>query len=351
MNRNMLRVAACALSFAAAAAGAGAADTPTQAVPLALARTVTDQVIGLVESKGLYPRRQDEYAQAKRELLAAVDGKNTEVDRADLYARIRRLIGTLDTDGHSFLVAPVVPGQPLFPMPARPPVAPFQLVKTSHGTVLRWVPPAITFTTPETQAAYVKRVYDEAAALPGAGQACALVVDLSEQTGGNAWPPFIAMYPLFGDANKARWVDRDGNTIPVVNRAWLDTLAGRIVGGRANPLAPFATGPLAVLVGTGTASAGEMLLMALMGEERVRTFGQTSYGMSTANMTYPLPDGATLVLTQSRYALGDGPVYRGGIPPMQPAPKGETVDASLRTAAEWVAANSPRCAPGQAGTE
>ena len=350
MNRNMLRAAVCALSFAAAA-GAGAVDTPTQTVPLALARIVTDQTIGLVESKGLYPRRQEDYAQAKRELLAAVDGKSTEIDRADLYARIRRLIGTLDTDGHSFLVPPVAPGQPLFPMPVRAPVVPFQLVKTSHGTVLRWVPPAITFNTPETQSVYVKRMYDEAAALPGAGQACALVVDLSEQTGGNAWPPFIAMYPLFGDANKARWVDRDGNAIPVVHRAGLETMAGTIVGERANPLASFATGPLVVLVGTGTASAGEMLLMALMGEERVRTFGQTSYGMSTANVTYPLPDGATLVLTQSRYALGNGPVYRGGIPPMQPAPNGEPVQASLRTAAEWVAANSPRCAPGHAGTE
>jgi hypothetical protein len=350
MNRNMLRAAACALSFVAAA-GAGAADTPTKTLPLALARAVTDQAIGLVESKGLYPRRQEDYAQAKRELLAAVDGKSTEVDRADLYARIRGLIGTLDTDGHSFLVPPVAPGQPLLPMPDRLPAAPFQIVKTSHGTVLRWVPPATTFGTPETEAAYVKRVYDDAAALPGAGQACALVVDLSEQTGGNAWPPFIAMYPLFGGANKARWVERDGNMIPVVSRAGLEAKAATIVGDRANPLASFATGPLAVLVGTGTASAGEMLLMALMGEERVRTFGQTSYGMSTANATYPLKDGSTLVLTQARYALGNGPVYRGGIPPMQPAPKGEPVEASLRTAAEWVAANSPRCTPAQAGTE
>jgi hypothetical protein len=343
MNRNMLRAAACALSLAAASV-AGAADSPTPTVPLALARTVTDRTISLVESNGLYPRRREEYAQAKQELLAAVDGKSAEVDRAGLYARIRRLIDTLDTDGHSFLVPPVAPGQPLFPMPARAQVAPFQLVKTSHGTVLRWVPPATTFTTPETESAYVKRVYDEAAALPGVQQACALVVDLSEQTGGNAWPPFIAMYPLFGDANKARWVDRDGNAIPVVSRAGLEAKAATIVGDRASPLAPFATGPLAVLVGAGTASAGEMLLMALMGEERVRTFGQTSYGMSTANVTYPLPDGASLVLTQARYALAGGPVYRGGIPPMQPAPKGEAVDASLRMAAEWAAAHSPRCA-------
>jgi hypothetical protein len=30
---------------------------------------------------------------------------------------------------------------------------------------------------------------------------------------------------------------------------------------------------------------------------------------------------------------------------MQPAPKGEPVEASLKTAAEWAAAHSPRCAP------
>ena len=340
MIRNLLRAAVCALSFAAATA-AGAAET----MPLALARAVTDQTISLVESKGLYPRRQEEYAHAKQELLAAVDGQAADVDRADLYARIRKLLDTLDTGGHSFLFPPQAPGQPALPPPAGPRVPPFQLVATGHGTVLRWVPPAITDMAPAAMAAYVRSVYDEAAALPGAARACALVVDLTGQTGGNAWPPFIAMYPLFGHANKARWVDRDGKAIPVVDRAGLAGMAARDAGDRANPFTPFAAGPLAVLVGAKTASAGEMLLVALMGEERVRTFGQTSYGMTTANKVYWLPDGAMLLLTETRYALGDGPVFRGGIAPMQPAPKDEPVEASLRTAAEWAAAHSPRCAP------
>jgi len=340
MNRNLLRAAVCALSFAAATA-AGAAET----MPLALARAIADQAISLVESKGLYPRRQEEYAQAKQDLLAAVDGKTADVDRNDLYARIRKVLGTLDTGGHSFLFPPQAPGQSALPQPAGPRVAPFQLVATSRGTVLRWVPPATTDMAPAAMSAYVRRVYDDAAALPGAGRACALVVDLSEQTGGNAWPPFIAMYPLFGNANKARWVDRDGKAIPVVDRTGLAGMAARDVGDRANPFSSFAAGPLAVLVGAKTASAGEMLLVALMGEERVRTFGQASYGMSTANKVYWLPDGAMLLLTEMRYALADGPVFRGGIAPMQPAPKGEPVEASLRTAAEWAAANSPRCVP------
>jgi hypothetical protein len=339
MNRNMLRAAFCALSFVAVTA-AGA-----ETMSLTLARAVTDQTINLVDSKGLYPRRQEEYAQAKQELLAAVDGKAADVDRADLYARIRKLIGTLDTGGHTFLFPPRAPGQPLPPPPPAPRAPAFQLVETSHGTVLRWVPPAETDVETGAMTAYVKSVYDEAAAQAGIGHACALVVDLTEQTGGNAWPPFIAMYPLFGKANNARWVDRDGKAIPFVDRAALASMAARHVGDRANPFAPFATGPLAVLVGPKTASAGEMLLVALMGEERVRTFGQTSYGMSTVNQMHPLPDGGTLLLTQMRYALADSPVFHGGIAPMQPAPKGESTDASLRTAAEWAAANSPRCVP------
>ncbi|WP_160409443.1 S41 family peptidase [Massilia cellulosiltytica] len=273
MNRNLLRAAVCALSFAAATA-AGAVET----MPLAQARAVADQAIGLVESKGLYPRRQEEYAQAKQDLLAAVDGKTADVDRNDLYARIRKVVGTLDTGGHSFLFPPQAPGQSALPQPAGPRVAPFQLVATSRGTVLRWV-------------------------------------------------------------------DRDGKAIPVVDRTGLAGMAARDVGERANPFSSFAAGPLAVLVGAKTASAGEMLLVALMGEERVRTFGQASYGMSTANKVYWLPDGAMLLLTEMRYALADGPVFRGGIAPMQPAPKGEPVEASLRTAAEWAAANSPRCVP------
>ena len=340
MNRNMLRAAVCALSFVASGV-AGASET----IPLALARDVTTRAIELVESKGMYPLRQEDYAQAKQRLLALVDGKAQAVDRGDLYARINGLLATLDTDKHSFVMPPVATGQFTSAATARPRVPMFQLVATTRGTVLRFVPPPITASTPEAMSAYVQGVYDEAVALPGIRGACALVVDLSEQTGGNGWPPLIAMYPLFGDANKARWVERDGNPIPLVHRGYLESKAGHDAPGHVNPFASFAADPLAVLVGAKTASAGEMLLVALMGEARVRTFGQTSYGMSTANMTYTLPDGALFVLTQARSALADGPVFRGGIAPMQPAPKGETADVSLKTAAEWAAANSPRCAP------
>ena len=225
----------------------------------------------------------------------------------------------------------------------------FKLVTTSRGTVLRWTPPAIVAGGMSAAKPYLERFYDEAAARPDIAEACALVVDLSEQTGGNAWPPFFAMYPLFGGANKASWVDRDGKRTPFVTPSSLRETSRYLVGDRANPLARFGSGPLAVVVGSRTASAGEMLLVALLGETRVQTFGSTSYGLSTANKTYTLADGSTLVLTELRYAIGDGPIYQGGIAPMHPAEKGAPAEDAVRTAAEWAAANSPQCgakAPG-----
>jgi hypothetical protein len=350
MIRKAWIAAGCAALFATSAL-VNAEERPDDTMPPALARDVVNRTIELVESKGLYPRQQAEYAQARTELLAALDTQPGGVERKDLYARIRKLLGTLDTNGHSFIMPP---GRQLQTKPSqspntaladlRPPT--FKLVTTSHGTALRWTPPAIVGGGQNVIAPYLKNFYDEAAARPDIREACALVVDLSEQTGGNAWPPFAAMYPLFGDANKASWVDRDGKRTPFVNRSNLEAMNRRDAGGRVNPLIRFDSGPLAVVVGSHTASAGEMLLVALLGEARVQTFGSTSYGLSTANATYRLADGSSLVLTQSRYALGDGPVYQGGIAPMHPAAKDAPVDDAVKAAAEWAAANSPQCGSG-----
>jgi len=347
--RKTLIAAGCAALFVSSgfvSADDGAVDT----MPAALAHQVVDRTIELVESKGLYPRRQEEYAQARTELLAVFDGQPAGIARKDLYGRIRKLLGTLDTNGHSFLLPanPQAQGQQEPPQrrvsaseALRPPM--FKLVTTSRGTVLRWTPPAIVDGGMSAAKPYLERFYDEAAARPDIAEACALVVDLSRQTGGNAWPPFFAMYPLFDGANKASWVDRDGKRTPFVTPSSLRETSRYLVGDRANPLARFGSGPLAVVVGSQTASAGEMLLVALLGETRVQTFGSTSYGLSTANKTYTLADGSTLVLTELRYALGDGPIYQGGIAPMHPAEKGAPVEDAVRTAAEWAAANSPQC--------
>ncbi len=87
-----------------------------------------------------------------------------------------------------------------------------------------------------------------------------------------------------------------------------------------------------------------MVEIALLGEEpRVRTFGATTYGATTANRVYDMPDGSTMLLSVARYAVGDKPVFRGGIVPMEPAGAGESAQAVVQRAANWAAANSPLC--------
>jgi hypothetical protein len=347
---NRLTMAGMALLIAAMPVRAQ--DAPaTTTMPLPLARAVAGKTIELVETRAVYPRRQADYDAAKAELLAALDKPGGDIDRRALSMRIARLLDTLDADGHSF----VMPARGRAPVqgqlqPRAHPVAEsqrpsaFQLVATGSGKVLRWTPPPI-LDGGAASAAYLRHVDDEAKAIPDTQDACALVIDLTEQTGGNAWPPLIAMRALFGDTNRASMVDRDGKRAPFVSRAGLEAMARRQVGQQVDPLEPFATTPVAVVIGNRTSSAGEMLLIALLGEPRVQTFGHPSGGLSTANMTHALPDGSTLVLTERRYAQADGPVYRGRIAPMHVAADDETIDATVKRAAEWAAANSPRCKP------
>lgn len=335
-------IAVLAAMFLTPAVGA---EAPAQTMSVSLAREVASKTVALVESRGLYPRQQAEYDRARMALLAMFDGQPLEIDRTGLYTRITGLLATLDTNGHSFLIPA---SHDLTTRSTQStsndlPLATFQVLQTSKGKVLRWTPPPVVNSTTMALGPYLTRFHDEAGTTPDIADACALVVDLSEQTGGNAWPPLVAMSPLFSGANNAMWVDRDGKRTALMNRVGLEEMRQRTGEDRANPLSHFDQGPLAVVTDKRTSSAGEMLLIALLGEARVQTFGSTSSGMTTANATYPLPDGSTLVLTQSRYALGEGPVIHGGIAPMHPINPGESLVDRVASAAEWVAENSASC--------
>jgi len=337
-------IAVLAAMFFTPAVGA---EAPANTLSVSLARDVASKTIALVESRGLYPRQQAEYERARMALLAILEGQPPDIDQTELYTRITGLLATLDTNGHSFLIPERHALTTLRTQSTSGdlPPATFQVLQTNQGKVLRWTPPPVVNSTMTALGPYLTRFHDEAGTTPDIADACALVVDLSEQTGGNAWPPLVAMSPLFSGTNNAMWVDRDGKRTALLNRAGLEEMRHRTGEGRANPLRRFDKGPLAVVTDKRTSSAGEMLLIALLGEARVQTFGSTSSGMTTANATYLLPDGSTLVLTQSRYAIGDGPVIRGGIEPMRQIHPGDSSVDRVASAAEWVAANSASCRP------
>jgi len=320
---------------------------PSDRIETVTARAVVQRTIELVESQALPPRDQRKYAAAKAHLLKALDGAGDDVERQQVLAPITALLQTLDADGHAFIMAPRwqhYNQRALTTTRAKPQTSSFALVQTTRGAVLRWTPPQSMGELTTEAPLFLERFYRDHAATTGAGTACALVVDLSAQVGGNAWPPFIAMHPLFTNANRAAWVRRDGARTGFVQPLQLRQMQARYGGAMANPLQRFEGAPLAVVVDRQTSSAGEMLLVALMGEgARVRTFGRTSQGSTTANASHTLADGSLLALTTARYAIGDAAPIRGGIPAQVPAPSDAAPDASVQAAAEWVAQASPSC--------
>lgn len=316
-------------------------------VPAATARAVVQKTIELVEADGLYPRSQDEYVAAKARLLRALDSAGQQVDRPALFRHLTAMLQTLDADGHTMIFPPVVERQFRQDFSAARTAAhtsSFALLPTAHGQVLHWTPPQSYGELKTEGPLFVQRFVRDYDAVPGAARGCALVVDLRGQHGGNAWPVLMTMHPLLSQANRAVFVKRDGARERLFDQKQLPSMQVYFGGDARNPLLRFSGQPLAVVVGGKTSSAGEMLLVALLGEgERVRTFGHRSQGSTTANKSHVLPDGSMLLLTTSRYALGDTAPIRGSILPQVPARADETAADTVRRAAEWAAQSSPMC--------
>jgi hypothetical protein len=68
--------------------------------------------------------------------------------------------------------------------------------------------------------------------------------------------------------------------------------------------------PVAVLTSAATASAAEVLLVALRQNPNVRVFGEPTSGVSTVRDGYELPDGSLLLFSSGYLAAPDGHVYR-----------------------------------------
>ena len=303
------------------------------------AHALVDSLIEDVETQALRPRMQAEYDAAKARLLALVGTPAPSLERATIYDAARAMLSTLDTDGHTLLWSKQQASTwdaSTHPEAAAQ-VSAVRTVDAPGGrSVLVIRPPRTTFhDTPST------RVYTEALVaqvnrkLAGPSAPCGLVIDLGEQAGGSAWPVIPALSPLITSDNAARLVDRDGRRRPLIPKGAPEWAFGGTL--PTSDLLRFAGRRFAVILTAQTASAGELVAVALRGEPAVRTFGRPTYGLTTANLPTSLPDGATVLLTISRFAYGDGPALRGPLVPDVAAGKAATPDDVLAEAAAWAA--------------
>jgi C-terminal processing protease CtpA/Prc len=105
--------------------------------------------------------------------------------------------------------------------------------------------------------------------------------------------------------------------------------------------------PVAVLTSRLTGSAGEALTIAFRGRPDTRSFGEATAGLPTANLSFPMVDGAVIVVTTSSEADRTGRIYEGRIEPDQPVEivwsgVGSEKDPVLQVAASWLR-GQPAC--------
>lgn len=314
-------------------------------VPRAVAEQLVNQTIKLVETEGLPPTEQASYDAAKASLTAMLRQDAETFDRRTLYASVNRLLHTLDADRHSSLRTTRRSSTGMYTMPPSPPIDKATIVRTidtAGGKVMHFTPPQVVGGGPQVTTAYVSTVLQALNDSKAAAGSCALVIDLSAQRGGNAWPPMVTLRPLLSDQNTARFVTRSGDRQPLFTMQGMAHLNDAHASGLDNPLSRFKGQPIAFIIARSTASAGEMLSIALLGEKG-SSFGWSTAGLTTANRSFPMPDEAHLLLSVSRYALADAAPIRGVIAPMRPAEAGATQDEVLRTAASWAASQSALC--------
>lgn len=141
------------------------------------------------------------------------------------------------------------------------------------------------------------------------------IVDLRGNLGGNMWPMVAGVGPLLGEGICGYFLDADGNASAwsyqngsaLLNQAELTKVdsAYRVRNASAK---------VAVLTDRATASSGEAVAIAFQGRPNTRSFGNATCGLSTANVTNKLSDGALLNLAQLTMANRLKQVYGSSIP-------------------------------------
>lgn len=261
---------------------------------------------------------------------------------ADTYPAIREVLERLG-EKHSVLVEARRGGDDNLASRNSAQAAPARQMPLPRGIVARgrvgvvWLPSLNTLGEGGQAAGqrYARELRSALVRLDGAA-VCGWLVDLRQNGGGNMWPMLNGLDPLLGKAPFGHFVAANTAT-----QRWVRTAEGIAASSDVTQTAEpgfflkHADAPVAVLIGPQTASSGEMVAIALLGRSDVRTFGAPTAGLSTANETYPLGDGAMLAITTMTVRDRLGRDYRGPIGPDQRTED----DASEIAAAQWIEAS------------
>ena len=114
------------------------------------------------------------------------------------------------------------------------------------------------------------------------------------------WPMLAGVGPVLGEGTAGHFIDAAGAASVWAYRDGMSWLAGVPLERADAPYRLRRESPrVAVLQDAGTASSGEAIVIAFRQRPDTRFFGTPTCGLSTANQSFPMSDGAILGLTVS----------------------------------------------------
>lgn len=164
------------------------------------------------------------------------------------------------------------------------------------------------------------------------------IVDLRENSGGNQEPMIAGLGPLFSsvklgsllDVNNqySSWNYDSGRYFSDDDRGWTVS----------HPVKLKSRLPVAVLTGAQTGSSGEIAAISFVGNARTKSFGQPTWGLTTGNGSFDLPDGSQMFIASTRMVDRNGKIYTGPVVPdlVIKTSTDDKGDVVLEAAMEWL---------------
>jgi carboxyl-terminal processing protease len=299
-------------------------------IPLTEAQQYLSHALDIIQENALNSTKVDWDKVRATALMAAKDAKSP----ADTYKTIEYVLGELG-DHHSFFMTPDAAAD-LNNSTTTDYMAPSgKLLEGRLGYVLLF---GFRAQKEEEMNKYADQLQNIIIDL-SKQDVCGWIVNLRYNTGGNMWPMIAGLGALIGEGKLGAfknindpsfdWYYRDG-------QSWMgDTPVAKV----SHPefiLDPDEN-PVAVLIGSQTASSGEITAISFRGRPNTQFFGKPSRGLTTVNNGFLLGDGAEIVLTVGIDVDRNGQEYGGSIDPDVVTSKPE------QDAASWLLAQ-PACA-------
>jgi hypothetical protein len=186
---------------------------------------------------------------------------------------------------------------------------------------------------------FAKDIQDRIKTLDSENEIDYWIVDLRGNNGGNMYPMIAGLGPLTGEGILGYFVK--GGAKMDYNKWSYDPKKGKNGSGLGvNIDKPYQLrkpdSKIAVLVGGGTGSSGEMTAISFIGRANTKLFGQATGGYTSANAPYNLSDGSVLLLAVSYTADRNKKEYKSKIQPDVLVKETQGDDVTLKTAQNWL---------------